>query len=738
VDAADLVPGDVVALADGAMVPADLRLVRVVALRISEAALTGESQAVGKRIEPVADQQAPLGDRRSMAFRGTYVVQGKGWGVVVETGSDTQLGAIAGLLASADVVRTPLQRRLTRFGGVLAAAVLAISALVFVTGLMRGEDPALMFLTAISLAVAAVPEALPAVVAVSLALGARRMAQRQALVRRLPAVETLCSVTWVCSDKTGTLTENRMRAEVVEPIPGPDVAAAAERPLLDVLVLCNDAALSEAGATGDPTEVAMLEVARDRGVDQARLRRLLPRTCEVPFDPARRLMATFHGMPDGVTLVAVKGAPEAVLPLCRIPDDLADQVLARADELAAAGLRVLAAASVQLDGFAIPADGTDPEVPAHLVLRGLVGLIDPPRPDAADSVAECIGAGIVPVMITGDHPATAAAIAQRLGILTDEDQKVVSGPELARMGDEELAGIVQDVRAYARMDPEQKIRIVRALQAHGQYVAMTGDGVNDAPALRQAEIGVAMGKGGTDVAREASDMVLLDDRFATIVAAVGEGRRVYDDIRKFIRYALTGNAGEIWTIFLAPFLGMPIPLLPIHILWVNLVTDGLPGLALAEEPAERDVMARPPRPPRESLFAHGLGAHVVWVGLLIGMLTLGTQAWGLREAPEQWQTMVFTVLVFAQLALSLAIRSETRSLFSLGLWTNPSLVGAVGLSVALQLALIYVPWLQGIFHTHALTPGQLVAVLVIPLTVLVAVELEKLLVRRGFLRGWRR
>ncbi len=698
-----------------------------------------------------------------MAFRGTFVAQGRGRGVVVGTGTQTELGAIADLLMTADVVRTPLQRRLSSFGGRIAVAVVGICAIVFVTGLLRGEDPGLMFLTAISLAVAAVPEALPAVVAVTLALGARRMAHHNALVRRLPAVETLGSVTWICSDKTGTLTENRMRVEVLEPYcPATDQAAGTVRPLdraapvpvpagstccppdtvsmaglIDVLVLCNDATLpgGDAPATGDPTEIALLEAARDRGVDPEERRLALPRIDEVPFDSGRKLMVTVHDEPGGRRRTLVKGAPEAIVALCGLPSSARGEVLAHCDALAGEGLRVLAAAE-RLDdpgephapGWAAP-----PEIPHELTLLGVVGMIDPPRPEAPAAVAECRAAGITPVMITGDHPATAAAIARRLGILEAGDDEVLTGPALSQMDDAALAAAVDRVRVYARVDPEQKIRIVRALQADGQSVAMTGDGVNDAPALRQAEIGVAMGEGGTDVAREAADMVLLDDRFATIVTAVREGRRIYDDIRKFIRYALTGNTGEIWVVFLAPFLGMPVPLLPIHILWVNLITDGLPGLALAEEPAERDVMARPPRPPDESIFARGLGIHVLWVGALIAALTLGTQAWALSEDARQWQSMVFTVLVFCQLVHSMAIRSETRSLFRMGLLTNPALLGAVALSVALQLALLYVPWLQDIFRTTALTPAQLAVVFVVPLVVLFAVEIEKLLVRRGVL-----
>ncbi|MGB8019614.1 MAG: HAD-IC family P-type ATPase, partial [Candidatus Nanopelagicales bacterium] len=423
-DAGQIVAGDLVVLRAGSVVPADLRLVRAASLRISEASLTGESQPIGKRVEAVADPMAVVGDRRSMAFRGTFVAQGRGWGLAVATGARTQLGAIAGLMASADVVRTPLQRRLTRFGGVLALAVVGICSVVFATGLLRGEDPALMFLTAISLAVAAVPEALPAVVAVTLALGARRMAQREALVRSLPAVETLGSVTWICSDKTGTLTENRMRAELVEPIASmwgeldPDVGPqAGDDPeqardldaLLDVLVLCNDARLAEvdSAAIGDPTELAMLEAARDRGFERAGLLRALPRIAEVPFEPGRRLMATFHRNGEGRVIALVKGAPEAVLPLCTGTEEQREAVQARCLTLASQGLRVLAAARTTLAGFAVPRDGSDPPVPDGLTLVGLVGLIDPPRDDAAASVAQCRAAGIVPVMITGDHPATA-------------------------------------------------------------------------------------------------------------------------------------------------------------------------------------------------------------------------------------------------------------------------------------------------------------------------------------------
>ncbi len=718
VPAEQVVPGDVVVLLDGAAVPADVRLVEASGLRVAEAALTGESEPVGKRVDPANPADAVLADRTTMAFRGTFVARGHGRGIAVATGAATELGRVAGLLETATQVRTPLQRRLARLGGWLVVAVLVICALVFVAGLLRGEDPAVMFLTAVSLAVAAVPEALPAVVAVSLALGARRMAHRKSLVRRLPAVETLGSVTVICSDKTGTITENKMAVEVLEGTGGPDEPAPAE--LLRAVLLCNDAEAQR----GDPTETALVVAAMAAGLDPAAQRAASPRVAEVPFDSDRKRMTTVHQTGDGL-VAYLKGAPESVLRCCGPTTDAAAALL-RAEALAARGLRVLAVAAGPVGE--VPADPADLE--HGLTLLGLVGLIDPPRAEAAAAVAECVTAGIVPVMITGDHPGTAEAIARRVGIV-EHPWQVLTGGELAQMDDAELDARADEIRVYARTDPEQKIRIVRALQDRGQVVAMTGDGVNDAPALRQADIGVAMGAGGTDVAREAADMVLLDDRFATIVHAVEEGRRIYDDIRKFVRYVLTGNSGEIWTIFLAPFLGLPVPLLPIHILWVNLVTDGLPGLALAEEPAEQDVMRRPPRPPRESIVAHGLARHALLVGLLIGALTLGTQAWAIETGRDHWQSMVFTVLVFCQLVHAMVIRSETQSLFSLGLASNRSLLSAVVLSVAVQMALLYVPALQPVFRTAPLTPLELLVVFVVPLGVLVWVETEKWLIRRG-------
>ena len=630
---------------------------------------------------------------------------------------------------------TPLQRRLAAFGKRLSLVVIAICVVIFTVGVLRGESPLLMALTAISLAVAAIPEALPAVVTVLLALGARKMVSFNALIRRLPSVETLGSVSFICSDKTGTLTQNRMHAEVLladgeswqpgEPSPKP-----VHQELLRAAALCNDATHTlKGGWAGDPTETALTQVAGDAGLHKPTLEQDAQRVLEFPFDAERKRMTTFHRTPDGL-VAYTKGAPEAVLAQCTSQWQPGGEsrlrraeVLGAAEKLATQGLRVLALARRSYEQ--LPGTGELEAVESGLCLIGLIGLIDPPRPEAAVAVRDCVSAGITPVMITGDHPATARAIAQRLGILSGAESDVLTGVDLAALNDAALRERVRTVRVYARVDPLQKIRIVEALQAHGEFVAMTGDGVNDAPALKQADIGVAMGRGGTDVAREASSLVLLDDNFATIVAAVREGRRIYDNIRKFVRYAMTGNSGEIWTLFLAPMLGLPIPLLPIHILWVNLVTDGLPGLALAAEPAERGIMRRPPRAPNESLFAHGMGWQILLGGGLLAALCLGLQHWAIQGGDAHWQTMVFTVLTLGQMALVLAIRSDTDSLFTQGLMSNKLLLGAVGLTFALQMATIYVPWLNPIFKTQPLAAWELGLCIALASVGFVAVELHK-------------
>ncbi len=747
IPATDLVAGDLVLLEAGNVVPADLRLTELTGLRLDESALTGESQPIDKRVDTLVEEDLPLGDRQNMAYKGTSVTRGRGRGLVVGTAMATELGRIATLLSHGAPAKTPLQQRLTRFGRQLALVVLAICAGVFLLGLAQGQPPLLMFLTAVTLAVAAIPEALPAVITISLALGARQLSRHRALVRRLPAVETLGSVTFICADKTGTLTENRMSLSClygggrrVDHLP-PD---APHQPLWAAIgramALNNEIQQDRGGPVGDPTELALFKAAQQGGFEKRTLLAEWPLLAELSFDAERKRMTTLHRHGAGAAAF-VKGAPEAVLPVCTrmlTPEGsaplAAEPIAAEAAQLAGEGYRVLALATQE---FAHPpAEISVASLERNLTFLGLAALIDPPRPEAPRAVADCQSAGIVPVMITGDHPATARAIAGRLG-LADDDAHVLTGSELAELSDADLTTRVQVTQVYARADPEQKIRIVDALQQAGEFVAMTGDGVNDAPALARANIGIAMGQRGTDVAREAAEMVLLDDNFATIVAAVREGRRIFDDIRKFIKYTMTSNSGEIWTLLLAPLLGLPIPLLPIHILWINLLTDGLPGLALTSEPAERNVMKRPPRPPSENIFAHGMWQHILWVGLLIGFLSVGAQALSVGRGDAHWQTMVFTVLVFAQLFHVLAIRSERESLLTIGLLSNLPLLAAVLVTVLAQLLVIYLPVLNPIFRTAPLPPADLVACVLLALPVLLAVELEKWLVRNGFLYGAR-
>lgn len=742
IPAAELTLGDIVVLDAGRVVPADIRLLETFGLRAAEAALTGESLPVEKDASVIVAPDASVGDRLNMAYKGTQIVYGRGIGVVTAVALRTEVGRIADLLGSTAEVKTPLQKRLAQFGKGLGVAALGLCTLVFIIGVLRGEDILHMFLTAVSLAVAAVPEALPAVVTITLAFGARKLVKTHTLVRRLPAVETLGSVTYICTDKTGTLTINRMTVERVAvgsaiaevlPVRSGESGTTAWDWLGAAMSLSNDVSDDGDEPIGDPTEVAFFVAARDSGFGRAELASRLPRSAEVPFDSERKLMTTVHTAADGGYVAFTKGAAEAVIE--RSIGALAadgtgtelDEAASRAiiDSWSAEGLRVLAFGMRHLE--AVP-DGDFEDVERDLLIIGYVGLVDPPRPEAAAAVATCVRAGIVPVMITGDHPATALAIAGRLGIAVDADQ-MMTGAELEALELEQFERRVEDIRVYARVAPEQKLKIVQALQDRGEFVAMTGDGVNDAPALARADIGVAMGITGTDVAKEAADMVLLDDNFASIVSSVGEGRRIFDNIRKFIKYTMTSNSGEIWTILLAPFFGLPIPLLPIHILWINLVTDGLPGLAYAAEPQERGIMQRPPRPPKESIFADGLAVHLMWVGLLMGAASLVTQAVAI-EMDLHWQTMVFTVLCFSQMGHALAIRSDRDSIFKAGLLSNRPMIGAVLLTIAAQLATIYVPFLQPVFKTEALSAMELAAALAMSTIVFWAVEIEKTWKRR--------
>jgi Ca2+-transporting ATPase len=744
IEAVKLVRGDVVAVEAGVIVPADMRLIDVAQLKIEEAALTGESVPVDKHAEVVEGEGVSLADRVNMAFKGTIVTYGRGRGVVTATGMSTELGRIAAMLQEQEDLKTPLQKRLAVFGRRMALAVLAICAIVFGMGLLRNEPPLLMFLTAISLAVAAIPEALPAVVTISLALGARQMVKLNALVKKLPAVETLGSITYICSDKTGTLTENRMTVEKVW-VDGRILDAQAgelERfeDLLTGLAVSNDASRASDGRIlGDPTEVALHTAANDHGFDKESIEEKMVRVSEVPFDSQRKCMTTFH-QGDGRLVAFTKGAVDVLLQKSehvRTHEGLREldaEAVSRAnEEMAGRGLRVIAIAAREWEK--LPETISIQKIESKLTLLGLIGMMDPSRKEAPVSVAMCRSAGIKPVMITGDHPVTARVIARRVGILDDGDEgRVLTGRELDLLTLEELEQRVERVQVYARVAPEQKLKIVRALQDRGQFVAMTGDGVNDAPALKRADIGIAMGITGTDVSKEAAHMVLLDDNFATIVKAVAEGRKIYDNIRKFIRYLLTTNSGEIWTLFLAPIVGLPVPLLPIHILWINLVTDGLPALALSMEPPEGDVMKRPPRHPKESVFAHGLGAHALWVGLLMAIIVLGVQAWSLKTYEGEWQTMVFTVLCLTQLGHVLAIRSEHESLFTQGLFSNKALLGAVCLTIILQMATIYVPFLNPIFRTAPLSAAELIFTLAVSSLIFLAVEAEKWIRRRKAIR----
>ena len=723
----DLVPGDVVTLEAGNMVPADLRLIDTFSLKVDESSLTGESVPIDKQNGVLEGENLNPGDQLNMAFKGTLVTNGRATGLVVATGMSTEIGKIASLLQE-NTPMTPLQQRMQRFGKVISVIILGICAVLFASGIARGEEILPVLLLSVSLAVAAIPEALPALITIALSLGAGRLAKKKALVRKLPAVESLGSVTYICTDKTGTLTQNKMTVTETEAFHQSPISSEFSNLQLG-LGLCHDVHLDKKGRPeGESTEVALVEriLQELTSTQYQNLAENYPRVGEVPFDSSRKRMSTFHQVGNQF-LMLCKGAPEAISSILKDKDQ-ARQLHQSAEEWANRGERVLAFAGKILPNLPPEADWLGLE--SDLDFYGKVGMIDPPREEVKSAISECKTAGIHPVMITGDHPATARAIAEAVGIWKKGDL-VLTGAELGNLSDAAFSQQVEKVTVYARVAPEQKLRIVQALQQKGHFAAMTGDGVNDAPSLKAANIGVAMGIAGTDVSKEAAHLILLDDNFSTIVRAVKEGRRIYDNIVKFVKYIMTCNGAEIWTIGLAPFLGFPNPLLPIHILWINLVTDGLPALALASERAEKDAMKRPPRPPKQSLFANGVGYHIIWVGMLMAGATLFTQYWAIKNG-WHWQTMVFSVLAFSQLGHVLAVRSDRTFLFQQGFLSNKPLLLAVGATFMLQLGVIYLPFMNPIFRTEPLDLEELLFSGAMALVVFHAVEVEKWVRSRFF------
>ncbi len=746
VPASQLVPGDVVVLEAGDFVPADIRLIETSNLKIEEAALTGESVPVEKCSQKLEKEDVPLGDRVNMAYSGSIVTYGRGKGIVVGTGMNTEMGKIAEMIQTSEETVTPLQKRLEVVGKTLGTAALAICGVIFIVGILYGKEIFQMFLTSVSLAVAAIPEGLPAIVTIVLAVGVQRMARRNAIIRKLPAVETLGSATIICSDKTGTLTQNRMTVEQVY-YNGQFLSThklEKEKSLDDHLkllvttgVLCNDTQMVVEGekkkTIGDPTETALVQLGLKVGLDKDVLDTNLPRVDELPFDSERKLMTTVHKLENGYR-VFTKGAPDRLILRCNrilldgkvvdISEDHLQQIQKANDDMASRALRVLGMAYKDLDDLNYT--DKEKELENGLIFVGLVGMIDPPRPEAKKAIKICQRAGIKPIMITGDHKITAVAIARQLGIL-ERDEEAITGVELDRLSDEEFKERVKDISVYARVSPEHKVRIVKAWQAWGEIVAMTGDGVNDAPALKIADIGAAMGKVGTDVAKEAADMVLTDDNFATIVAAVEEGRIIFANILKAIQYLLSCNVGEILVIFIATMLNWEEPLLPIHILWINLVTDSFPALALGMEPAERDIMDKKPRDPNARIFSRGMVRRIVYQGFLTGVLTLTAFTIGLRDGLDIGRTMAFAALTFGELVHVLNVRSNKYSIFKIGFLTNRYVVGAMAISGLLQILVMTVPFLSDVFNVTALNLKHWMWVAILALARLVVVEIVKLL-----------
>lgn len=766
INAEEIVPGDLIMLDAGDSVPADARLIEAASLHSNESALTGESLPVEKDQAVIYSEQIPVGDRRNMLFMGTTITSGRGTAIVVETGMNTQLGQIARLLDDSAPETTPLQQRLGKLGKVLGAAALAIVVLVFLIGLTRGEDLLEMFMVAISLAVAAVPEGLPAVVTIVLALGVTRMSRRRAIIRKLTAVETLGTATVICSDKTGTLTKNEMTVTRVyvagnffevsgagyEPKGkftgqnGDEFSALDDKDLALILyggLLNCDARLEETEkgyrVIGDPTEGALVVAAAKAGLKKEEAGAKSPRLNEIPFDSERKMMTTFHDI-DGLIKSFTKGAPDVILERCAavlsregsvaMSEDSRKSLLDVNTHLASQGQRVLALA---FRGWHEVPGSLKPEtVEKELTFIGFFAIQDPPRPEAKDAVALCRRAGIRTVMITGDHRETAAAIARELDILRPGDESL-TGEQLERMDDGGLRDVVNSVTVYARVSPEHKLRIVEALKHHGHVVAMTGDGVNDAPALKRADIGAAMGISGTEVAKEASDMVLQDDNFTTIVRAVEEGRTIYNNIRGSVQYLLSCNTGEVAAIFTALLLGLGSPLSPIQILWLNLVTDGPPALALGLEPPQKGIMDMPPRKPQESLFAGGVGARILLQGIMIGLLSFTAYWLALRwgRTLEEAHTMTFITMALSQIVHSFNVRNIKQSLFTIGLGTNRSLILAFIISASALLIVVFIPFLRGVFETVLLRPSDWAVVLGLSVIPLVLVEVSKMVLRVG-------
>lgn len=733
VPAKDLVPGDIMVLEGGDRVPADGRIVEQVNLEVNEATLTGESMAVSKTEEVLQETNPMLGDQLNMVFAGTVVTSGRGKAVVVATGMKTEIGKIAGMISQAEDEATPLQKRLEQLGQWLVFICLGVCAMVGTMGVLRGEPPRQMFLAAVSLAVAAIPEGLPAIVTISLAIGVQKMIKRSAIIRKLPAVETLGCATVICSDKTGTLTQNKLTVTkiwagqqeylVANPIESKkgkiELPADMER-LLEIGVLCNNAQLETEAkgkdinfkVTGDPTEGAILAVAAGYGWTNQVLYQRLRREGEIPFSSERKRMGVWVRDVSDNHWLMVKGAPDVILErstqlqkgteVIPLNSELKSKIKQQIDVWGAEALRVLAFAYRSVRPEENQNSLKDPE--QTLIFAGLMGMTDPPRPESRLAIERSRRAGINVKMITGDYPRTAAAIGKQISLLRPEG-KIITGGELDHLSEAELARVINEIDVFARVSPHHKLRVVKALKRNGAVVAMTGDGVNDAPAIKEADIGVAMGISGTDVTKEASSMVIADDNFATIVAAVEEGRTIYNNIRKFIRYLLSCNIGEILTMFGGILLGLPFPLLPIQILWVNLVTDGLPAIALGMDPAEPGVMSRPPRPPQEGIFSRGLGGKIIIQGLLIALATLAVYLIQLRGGASlaAARTGAFATLVFAQLCFVFQCRSEERSLLENNPFQNPYLLVAVAISTLMQIGVIYLPWLQKIFYTTSLS-----------------------------------